>query len=202
MSLTKRVVVMIGELGPASVNELMQVLAKEGYTWQQVLIALQNARARQWLESTGKQRREQGEGSGSRPSIYKLGPKSPPPAQLTNQVAEAVCELGRATVDDLSPSFPNYTRDQLARALLGAAAKRLVRVIEKGSGSRGVAIRPGLYGSPTEKPALQQRPSFLVASVFDISQRRLAPQVWPPQAGSAQVYLKLSAFDEAEQATA
>lgn len=202
MSLTRRVVFMIGERGPSSTDDLAEILRDDGFTWQQVNVAIQNARARHWLESMGKQRRDEGEGSGSRASIYKLGTKTPPPAQLTDQVAEAVCDRGQATVDDLQPIFPDHTRTQLARALIGAATKKLVRVIEKGSGSRGGVVRPGLYGSPVHKPVVQARPCSLVASVFDISQGRPAPEVWPPETGNAQVYLKLSAFDEAEEAFA
>ena len=91
MSLTQTVADMVSERGAATVDDLLPELAEEGYTREQVIKALQNAKHRGLLEN----RRGKGLGPGSMPSTYtpKRTPKQRAAAPSIGRVA-SVWELG------------------------------------------------------------------------------------------------------------
>ena len=61
-------------------------------------------------------------------------------------VAEAILSLGRATMDDIAPLFPELTRKQLRGAIQNARHYGLVTI-----------LKPGVYGSPEQQEHVPRR---------------------------------------------
>lgn len=88
---------------------------------------------------------------------------------LTATVAEMVKERGRATVNDLAPVLPDFTRDQIIQALQNA--KRL------GQLNCDSGRRPATYFLPGKVTAA--RPP---ASAWELGADLSMPGGWPPPA--------------------
>ena len=68
---------------------------------------------------------------------------------LIQDVTDTVNEMGRATVDDLLPHFPTYTRKQVHRAVNQASYIRAIKLVERGaSGGKNGGGEPCVYGPP------------------------------------------------------
>lgn len=72
---------------------------------------------------------------------------------LIQDVTDAVNELGRVTIDDLSPLFPSHSRKQVHRALHQARFERRIRIVERGeTGGRHGGGEPFVYGPLSDEP--------------------------------------------------
>lgn len=96
---------------------------------------------------------------------------------LMYDVASLVIHQGRATVDDIAPSFPAMTVYQLRKALHNAVAKGLIKCLHNGqqAGVRGCG--PGVYG-PRDAERMNTAPARLgggvaATSVFDMGGVRI-----------------------------
>lgn len=69
----------------------------------------------------------------------------PKPLSLIQRVVDLVEEMGRATVNDVVPHFPEYTREQVARALHLANFERRIVMVEIGK-RIGRGSLPAVYG--------------------------------------------------------
>lgn len=94
---------------------------------------------------------------------------------LLAMVADAVARLGAASLDDVVPLFPAFSRDQIHDALWGARRAGRVEAL-----TRGNKHKPGLWG-PADNPgqgSFRRKPGRppLIASVFDLASPRAT---WP-----------------------
>ena len=96
---------------------------------------------------------------------------------LTYDVVAMIKKLGRASLDDLTPLFPEKTREQVKHAMHNASLPRRIVVIESGKRSgakQGSGSRPSFYGlcEGKEAPPPSQPACRPVSFVFDLGQRR------------------------------
>lgn len=70
---------------------------------------------------------------------------------LTQDVALAIEDLGRATLDDLAPMFPEHTRTQVWNALKNARSAGLIVVAQLGKRIYG-GSEPSTYMLKPPKP--------------------------------------------------
>lgn len=183
MSLRRTVVEMIGQRGRATVDDLMPVLGKQGYTRTQVHRAMRKSCEMKQLVCEGHQRAK-GEKGASIPGFYRLaGPLEearvilPAPRELTQSVARAVVARGRASVTDLQPQFPGVSVGLLTKALQAANMAGYIRAVKR--------VRPTIWGPgfvPLEK-------LVRVASVWELASPR-PPEEWP-NTGIGTVYRPL-----------
>lgn len=72
---------------------------------------------------------------------------------LYHEIAEKICDLERASLDDLCPHFPNLTRKQIKGAVSTALKQKLIKVLKKARGlGGGKGSRQGVYGPPDVDP--------------------------------------------------
>lgn len=102
-----------------------------------------------------------------------------PPKALSTLMAKAVLSRGVATIDDLQRQFPEYTRDQLQKALTNAKGRGLIGHVKRGvSRGRHGGNEPSVWGAPGPKP----QPMPRVASVWELGSPRPA-SAWPEGVG-------------------
>lgn len=126
---------------------------------------------------------------------------------LREAVAEKVIQNGQGSVDDLLPSFPDYTREQIVKALHNASRLGFIyctgRKSRKGLpiGSNCAATyypmpnaieRMALALSRNEKPRLP-----MVSSVFELGNPR---QDWPKDPALRRVCSPLGSWHSEETA--
>lgn len=112
------------------------------------------------------------------------------PNSLVSRVADAVAARGTARVSDLLEDFPNATKKQVHAALCNARDRRKVRVLERGSPSRGGweslwAPEDREYASPF--PTAKADPMRPPSSVWELPQQRPADD-WPPQFSGGRIF--------------
>lgn len=87
---------------------------------------------------------------------------------IVARVAQAVRGLGRATIDDLQPRFPELRREQLQKALQNAAHQGFIQIEVRGVG--GHKPVQAVWG-PAEPKAVTAAaaPGRRVSSVWDLA---------------------------------
>lgn len=103
MSLIQTVVAMVEEEGQATADDLFSILKDEGKTREQVIRALQNARASGFLLSSGREpRRGKGAGCGTECTTYRINHDRP--EVIPNREAQRRAKLNEDAVASIRAS--------------------------------------------------------------------------------------------------
>lgn len=116
------------------------------------------------------------------------------PNSLVSRIAEAVRRRGQATLSDVAPDFPEYTRKQVHDALSNARDRRLLKTVSRGSGRARIES----VWAPDERMGEKVGASPRVPSVWDLA----SPPAIVLSIGEGRRYSPLGAWQETEQEAA
>lgn len=109
--------------------------------------------------------------------MTKPKPRDRAPRLISMDVAGAIADLGRATIDELHALFPSLTRIQVHSALSAAKRAGVIGVVDvrPTRGTRVISV----WGLSTPEGAVVSRGAELgLTSVFDLASGPVAIPAW------------------------